>query len=109
MYIVVTGLRLRSPLYHPVFLYHAVRSFSQAQRDTGNLHTAQNTIDGVHHTITAWRNADASRAYGHSDAHRRAVAVFAKIATGKVYAGTHDAIPDWHEARRLWDRLGVVV
>lgn len=95
MYLVVTGLTLRSPLYQPLFLYHAVRSYGQAQSHPGNIHHDQRMIGDVHHTLTLWDNAEASRAYGQSGHHRRAVAAFAKLATGKVYGGEVVERPDW--------------
>ncbi len=101
-HLVVTGLTLRSPLHGPLFAYHAMRSFAQAQADPACLHAEARTIEGVAHTVTLWRDAAAARAYGTSAAHRQAAAAFPKIATGKVWAGPAEAAPDWPEARRLW-------
>ena len=109
MHLVVTGLTLRSPLYQPLFLFHAIRSHSQASAHPGIRHLDQRTVDGVHHTVTLWEDAVAARDYGTSGAHRRAAAIYAKIATGKVYAGPADAAPDWPTARRLWEEQGRAV
>lgn len=105
-FFVVTGLRLRSPLYAPIFAFHAMQSFAQAQRDPACTFAEARQIDGVHHTLTAWPDAGAADAYGRRSAHARAVAVFAKIATGKVWSGSAPERPDWVEARRLWDEEG---
>lgn len=109
MLIVITGLELRSSLYKPIFLYHAVRSYSQAQAAQGNLHVDQRQINGVHHTVTAWDSAEASAEYGRSAAHAGAVAVFSKIAIGRVYWGDHAEIPNWEDAHMLWAEHGKLV
>ncbi len=109
MYLVVTGLTLRSPLYQPLFLYHAIRSYEQARCHPGNIHHDQRVIGDVHHTLTLWESVETSRAYAQSGHHRRAVAAFAKIATGKVYSGKAAEPPDWGHARTLWDEFGIAV
>lgn len=105
-FIVVTGLRLRSPLHAPLFAFHAMRAFAQAQRDPACSFAEARQIDDVHHTVTVWTDAGAAGAYGRSGAHARATAVFAKIATGKVWSGIASEPPGWLEARRLWDEEG---
>ena len=109
MHLVVTGLTLRAPLYKPLFLFHAIRSHAQAAAHPGIRHLDQRSIGGVHHTLTLWEDAAAARDYGTCGAHHRAAAVYAKIATGKIYAGRADTAPDWPTARRLWDEQGRVV
>lgn len=109
MHVVVTGLSLRSPIHAPLFAFHAMRSLAQAEADPDCLHAEARTIEGVAHTVTAWRDAAAARAYGTTGAHRRAAAVFPRIATGKVWSGPADAPPPWDEARRLWRDHGTPV
>lgn len=44
--------------------------------------------------------------YLRSGAHAKALAVFPKIATGKVLGLTLDYVPDWPEVRKLWEEQG---
>lgn len=64
------------------------------------------TIDGVHHTRSVWTDRRAMITYLRSGAHAKALAVFPKIATGKVLGVTLDYVPDWPEVRQLWEEQG---
>ena len=44
--------------------------------------------------------------YLRSGAHAKAIAVFPKIATGKVLDLSLDDLPDWPELRQLWEEQG---
>ncbi|MGR3435393.1 MAG: hypothetical protein ACU0CO_10975, partial [Shimia sp.] len=102
-YVVITGARVTRRRDAPLFWWHAIRSMGQAHRDPACRQAEARSIGGVHHTITAWDDAEAARAYGRSGAHGRAGRVFHRIATGDVWAGHLDAVPGWPEARRLWE------
>ncbi len=104
MYIAITGLRLHGPLHAPRFWLHAARSMKQAQSAEGNIYADARTIDGVHHTLSAWRDRKAMAAFLATGAHGRAMKVFPKIATGGTVGYLADRIPDWNEARLIWQQ-----
>ena len=106
MYISITGLRLTSALHAPSFWWHATRAMKQAQGADGNIHTSARTIDGVHHTLSAWQDAQAMAAFVASGAHGRAMTVFPKIASGGTVGYLSERIPDWDEARLIWQQRG---
>lgn len=103
MYISITGLRLRAAWHAPRFYWHAIRSLHQARRAEGNLYVAVKMIDGVRHTVTAWRDRDAMRAFLTQGAHLGALRAFGAIATGRTFGFEADRIPDWDQARKLWE------
>jgi len=109
IYVSITGLRLNGPLQTPRFWWHAVRSMMQAKRAPGNLKAETRFIDGVHHTLTAWTDEAAMRAYLVTGAHLMAMKVFRRMATGSVIGFSTDSVPDWTEARRIWEERGRVV
>jgi hypothetical protein len=78
-------------------------------RPPGNLLTEARTIDGVHHTLTVWRDRAFMVRYIRTGPHLEAMRVFPKIATGKVLGFSTDAPPDWPEARRLWEKRALPV
>lgn len=103
MYVSITGLRLRAPWKAPRFWFHAIRSMAQARRAPGNLAASARTIRGVQHTLTAWETRRAMLAYLNAGAHGRAMRGFDAMATGSTYGFETDALPDWTEARCLWE------
>ncbi len=104
MIIVVTGLTLKSPFFWPRFAWHAFRSFGQAQKLEGCLSVATRKVDGVYHTITAWRDGPAMKSFAKSGAHLEAETIFTHIATGRVAIFQADVVPDWEEALERWKR-----
>jgi len=102
LYISVTGFRLRYPVLAPVFWFHAVRALAQARNAPGNRHAAARTVDGVHHTLTAWTDRGAMRAYLGSGPHRSAMRAFPWLGTGRTCGFDAEGIPDWPTALRLW-------
>jgi hypothetical protein len=103
LYISITGLRLRAAWHAPRFYWHAIRSLHQARRAEGNLHVSVTTIAGVRHTLTAWRDRDAMRAFLTRGAHLGALRAFGAIATGSTIGFEADRIPDWADARKIWE------
>ena len=106
VYVSVTGLRLKRFWHVPLFWRHAIPCFSGARQAAGNMVAQTRTINGVHHTLTVWRDRAAMLAYVRSGAHAKAMKVFPKIATGRVYGGERKNPPDWEEALRLWTEHG---
>jgi quinol monooxygenase YgiN len=91
------------------FRYHALRSYLQARKAEGVLHVAARRINGVEHTVTAWRDREAMLAYVRSGPHLKAMRAFHHIATGATCSFTTDHIPDWPEVHTRWKMEGVVV
>ena len=109
VHVSVTSLQLKAAHHLPRFYWHAIRSFRQAQAADGVLLAETRTIDGIHHTLTVWRNRDDMRAYLAAGAHRRAMKIFRHIATGSVWGYESDGIPDWDSALDQWRRHGRTV
>ena len=109
MYISITGLRVTSFWHQPVFWWHAVASMRQAKAADGNLSAETRTINGVHHTVSSWRDVDAMRNYLKSGPHLKALKTFRKIATGKTLGFDAETIPDWTQVHALWLREGRAV
>ena len=102
MHVSITGLRLRRPWHFVPFYWHAMRSMQQARTAHGNISTDARTIDGVHHTLTAWTSQTAMRDFLYSGAHKRAIAAFPSIGTGVTFGFETDTVPSWDEAHKLW-------
>ncbi|MEM0937327.1 MAG: hypothetical protein AAF646_08055 [Pseudomonadota bacterium] len=103
MYVSITGLRLRRAVYAPRFWSLAIRAMHQAKSDRACLAVDTRTIRGVHHTRSLWVSEAEMRRFLKEGAHLTAMRSFRAIATGKTLGFTAEALPDWAEARRLWD------
>ncbi|MEL6452632.1 MAG: hypothetical protein AAFQ19_15345 [Pseudomonadota bacterium] len=109
MYVSVTGLRLKSGWYMPLFWRYAVPSMIDAQNAAGNVMAAQCTRDGVHHTLSVWNSRADMLAYLRSARHARAMRRFRHIATGRVHGFEAQAVPDWDTALALYHAHGRAV
>jgi len=109
VHVSVTGLRLKAAHHMPRFYWHAIRSFRQAQSADGVLLAETRTINGIHHTLTVWQDRDYMRAYLAAGAHKEAMKIFRRIATGSVWGYESDGIPDWESALDQWRRHGRTV
>lgn len=105
-YISITGLRLRKWWYWPLFWRHALASMVQARRSNGNISVQARQIDGVHHTLTVWRDRKAMLAFVHSASHANAIAVFGRIASGKTYGYSGESVPNWADIPAIWREKG---
>lgn len=106
VYVSITGLRLRNILHYPVFAFHAVRSMRQAQQAPGNLSAEARTVNGIHHTLTVWRDEKTMRAYLVAGAHLAAMKAFRSIATGKTFGFIASEPPDWRDVPHIWETKG---
>ena len=106
VYVSITGLQLRSVWYFPRFIWLSMRALRQARATDGNISAELNTIEGVYHTLTVWHSKEAMRRFAYSGVHQRAISVFPSIATGKVFGYEAEHVPDWREARELWQKHG---
>lgn len=106
MYISVTGLRVRRFWHLPLFWRHAVPSMAAAKGAPGNIMADGRTVDGVHHTLSAWEAKSDMLAYLRSPAHSKAIRRFPGFATGRVHGFEADAVPGWDDALKAWHDLG---
>jgi hypothetical protein len=95
----VTRLRIRSPLYLPLFLWHVYRSTRQLTRTKGFLSgRLLNEAEGAFWTVTVWEEAAAMQYYRNADAHRRAMPrIFDWCDEGSVvhWRQEESDLPDW--------------
>lgn len=101
-YVSITGLVIRRFWHLLPFYLYATRSFRQARRAPGLIRIEARRIAGVHHTLTVWENRAAMLDFIHSGAHRRAIAAFRGMATGKTFGFETDSPPDWAQVHALW-------
>jgi quinol monooxygenase YgiN len=109
VYVSITGLQVLRVWHIPSFWSHAMRSMAQARRAPGNISASARTINGVHHTLSAWTDRAAMRAYLTEGPHLEAMRLFPSIATGKVVGYHTRDVPDWSEVHAIWVERGRVV
>ena len=109
VYVSITGLQVRRARDLPSFWSHAVRAMAQARSAPGNISADTRTINDVHHTLSAWTDDAAMRAYLAAGPHLEAMRLFPTIATGKVVGYLTRGIPDWSEVHAIWIEHGRVV
>lgn len=105
-YVSITGLRPRSTLATFFFWLHAIPSKMQADKAPGILFSEVRKINGIQHTLTAWKSKEDMRAYISSGAHLKAMKAFRKIATGKTFGYDSSSLPSWDEVHKLWQDHG---
>ena len=108
-YVSVTGLQLKSILYYPRFIIHAVPSSIQAEKAEGNVIAKTMARNGIQHTLTVWENRQAMLKYMRAGAHLQAMKITNQVSAPegtKVYGYESDTIPTWDEALELWDLHG---
>lgn len=108
-YISITGLKVKSPWLLPTFFYYAIPSSIQARSAPGNIDLQTTYIQGIHHTLSVWKDKKSMLTYLRQGAHLKAMKAFVTIAAfGKIYGYESDTIPTWPEARRIWESQGAV-
>ena len=105
-YISITGFRAKSLFHIPFFIWHAIRSMGQAQKDPACLRASAKVIKGVAHTVTVWESRNDMVAYMRSGAHRDAMRAFPKIGTGYGFGFEGNEAPPWNEVHHLWLEKG---
>lgn len=105
----ITGLDLKAWYHAPKFWYYSMPAMMAAQSAAGNAMSAGNSIDGTHHTLSAWEDREAMLRYMRSSNHVAAMRILDSVATGKVYGYESETIPSWKEAREMYDLHGRVV
>lgn len=101
-YVSITGLRPISKVATIFFWLHAIPSKMQADRAEGILYSGVKRINGIQHTLTAWKSKEDMKAYVTSGAHLKAMRAFPKIATGKTFGYLTSSLPSWEEVHHLW-------
>lgn len=104
VYVSITGLRLKGRRHSLRFWWHAISSMIQARQAPGNVKAETRTIDGIHHTLSAWTDENAMRHFLGSGAHRNAMKAFHSIATGRTLGFYAPEIPDWDTGLQRWHR-----
>ena len=104
MIVTVTGLRTNNIIATAKFWWLAIPAFRQAQKAKGNLFCETRKINGVYHTLTAWKDRKHMKHYVLSGAHRKAMGQFHKIATGTTISFEADLMPSWQEAVAKWEK-----
>ncbi|CAJ1948367.1 unnamed protein product [Cylindrotheca closterium] len=111
-YISITGFTLKSIIYLPKFMSYSIPAEKQAAAAEGNLFTETTYIDGILHTLTAWKDKQSMRKYMLSGAHAKALKVSREIGEysygTKTYGYEAETIPNWKEARQIWEEKGTL-
>jgi hypothetical protein len=100
----ITRLRVRSLLYMPLFMLHALRTLTQAQKAPGVLGVETRFESGnVVWTKTVWQDEVAMKRYRGSGAHQVAMRLLSEMCSEASFARwTQEtfALPTWEEAHR---------
>lgn len=106
VYVSITGLQVRHFWYLPIFWRHALRAMMQVRSAPGNMSAQARTINGVHHTLSVWKDRQSMLTYLSAGAHREAMRVFPRIATGKTVGFQTQEVPDWSQVHAIWIERG---
>ena len=107
MYASVTALKARGFLLEIRFWLLAVPVFKQARSSAGILFCEVKSVDGFHHTLTAWKTKKDMQKFVLSPVHQKAMKIFPKIATGSTIGYDTDKMPTWDEALLMWRKTAV--
>jgi len=103
-FVSITRLRLRSPLYLPIFMRYAIPSSSQSTTAPGNLVT-QTRRQGftVFWTLTVWEDEASMRRYMVSGSHRKAMPKLSQWcdeASTVHWLQENSELPPWEEIQQ---------
>lgn len=103
-FVSITRLRLRSPLFLPLFIRHAIPSSQQSATAPGNVLTqTRNQGLTTFWTFTIWQDEAAMRHYMVSGAHRKAMPTLSQMcdeASTVHWVQDNYELPSWEEIRR---------
>ena len=105
-YVSITGLKPNGFLSFLRFFRHAIPSKIQAESAAGVLYVSVKKVNGIQHTLTAWESEAHMKKYIYSGAHKHAIKVFRKIATGKTFGYVSKTLPTWDEVHGIWNEKG---
>lgn len=100
----ITRLRVRSIFYMPIFMLHAMRTMTQAQKADG-VHGVETRFEknNVVWTKTIWADEAKMKEYRGSGAHQIAMRILSEICNEAAVVRWQQAdaeIPTWEEAHR---------
>jgi len=100
----ITRLRVRSIFYMPLFMLHAMRTITQAQKAEGIL-GAETRFEknNVVWTKTVWQDEAAMKKYRGSGAHQAAMRLLYELCSEAAFARWAQdtpGLPTWEEAHR---------
>ena len=107
MFVSVTALKTRGFLSAIRFQLLAVLVFKQARSSAGILFCEVKSVDGFHHTLTAWKTKKDMRKFVLSPVHQKEMKIFPKIATGSTIGYETDKMPTRVEALLIWWKTAV--
>ena len=107
VHVSITGLTLHSWIHTPRFLWFAQFALRQARTADGNISADVRTVDGVHHTLTIWRDRKAMLVFMRSDAHAKAMRALPSLGMGRTLGYAADHAPDWDTALARWQAEAV--
>tara|TARA_B100001093_G_C26009884_1_gene669268 strand:- start:135 stop:467 length:333 start_codon:yes stop_codon:yes gene_type:complete len=107
MYVSVTALKARGFLSEIRFWLLAVPVFKQARSSAGILFCEAKSVDGFHHTLTAWQTKKDMQKFVLSPIHQKAMKIFPEIATGSTIGYETDKMPTRDEALLMWRKTAV--
>lgn len=100
----ITRLRVRSIVYLPLFMFHAMRTMLQAQKAPGIMSVETRfEWNNVVWTKTIWQDEPAMKKYRSSGAHQVAMRLLSEICSEASYARWQQdppSPPTWEEAHR---------
>lgn len=106
----ITRLRVRSWRYLPAFMFYSLRSFLQARRAEGNLHSSLLRDAGrVFWTRTMWTTEEAMKSFMLSGAHRQVMPHLLNWCNEAAlvhWAQESQNVPEWDEAHRRLKQEG---
>ncbi|WP_170465672.1 DUF3291 domain-containing protein [Ruegeria arenilitoris] len=99
----IGGVSLKNWFYAPEFVWRAGRALQQAQGDPLCLYAQLFRHEERYFSLSVWQDAEAMLTFSHSGAHRRAMAVAAKLSISHEF---HHfpciAVPTEEQALRIW-------
>ena len=107
MCVSVTALKARRFLLAIRFWLLAVRVFKQTRSSEDILFCEVKSVDGFHHTLTAWETKNDMQKFVLSQVHQKAMKIFPKIATGSTIGYETYKIPTWNEALLMWRKTAI--
>ena len=106
----ITRLRVRSWKYLPAFAFYSFRSFVQAKRAEGNLHSSLlNDAKRTFWTRTVWTTQAAMKSFMMSGAHRQVMPRLLEWCDEAALVSwdeDDEKVPDWREAHRRLQQEG---
>lgn len=106
MFVSITLVRLKSPIYIPKLIRYASPVFGAINKEKC-LHVSSSGLWLNHYTMTIWNNEEDMMELFKSPEHRAAMAQTQKMASNvKFYKAEMEKKPSWKEAKRLLHAYG---